>query len=178
MRARNVVLGILGVLVGLILVLVITGLFLPRDHVATSSVSLRQPPESVWAVVSDLGSLPGWWPEVTSSIRVTDPGGRETWRQEVSGFAMTFIVRAAEPPSRLVTEIDTTGGAAFGGTWTYQISPEPTGSRVAVTEQGWIANPVFRTMATVMGHHGTLDAYLTALGTRFGETVTPEHVER
>lgn len=178
MRARKLILGVVGTVVGLVLLLVIAGLMLPRDHVATSAVSLRQPPESVWLAVRDLGGVPAWWSEVTSAERVPDAAGRESWRQTVSGFAMTFIVQTDEPPRRLVTAIDTTGGAAFGGTWTYQLAPEETGTRVTVTEAGWIANPLFRAMSAIMGQHGTLDGYLVALGRRFGEAVTPEHVER
>lgn len=48
------------------------------------------------------------------------------------------------------------------------------GTRITITEDGKVYNPIFR---FVMGHHGTMDDYLTAVGAHFGETVAPEHVE-
>ena len=60
----------------------------------------------------------------------------------------------------------------------YWVEPCEGGTRVTVTEAGWIANPFFRVMAQLGGFHGTIDGYLTALGARFGEAVTPEHVVR
>ena len=48
---------------------------------------------------------------------------------------------------------------------------------MTVTEQGWVANPLFRFLSRVVfGHYGTLDSYLTALGKRFGEDVMPVHL--
>ena len=57
---------------------------------------------------------------------------------------MTFVIDADAPPRRLVTRIEATPGTPFGGTWTFEITPDGTGSRVTVTERGWIANPIFR----------------------------------
>jgi len=174
---RTWVLRVVLVLAVAAAVLLAAGMLLPREHVASSGVTLRQPPESVWAVVRDLGGVPRWWPEVATSQPVTDPAGREVWRQEVGGSPMTFVVTEAVAPRRLVTTIDAPPGAAFGGTWSYALAPVGGGTRVIVTEAGWIANPLYRVMANLMGRHGTLDDYLVAIGARFGETVTPEHLE-
>jgi len=175
---RTWVLRVVLVLVVAVVALLGAGILLPREHVASSGVTLRQPPESVWAVVRDLGGVPRWWPEVATSQAVTDSAGREMWRQQVGGFPMTFVVTEAVAPRRLVTTIDAPPGAAFGGTWTYDLAPAGGGTRVIVTEAGWIANPLYRVMANLMGLHSTLDGYLVALAARFGETVAPEHLER
>lgn len=173
---RKWVLRVAIVLVVAVVALLTVGLFLPRDHVATSAVTLRQPPEAVWAAVRDLGGVPAWWSEVATSERVADPAGREMWRQDVGGSTMTFVVTEAVAPRRLVTAIDAPPGSAFGGTWTCALAPVGGGTRVIVTEAGWIANPLYRVMAKIMGPHATLDGYLVALGRRFGETVAPEHL--
>ena len=100
----------------------------------------------------------------------------EVWRQKMSGFDVPIIVLESSPSRRLVTEIDPTAGGAFGGTWTYELMPQGTGTRISVTEAGWISNPIFRFMSRVVfGYYGSLDGYLTALGKRFGETVRPAH---
>ncbi len=172
------IVGILATGGGLILLAVAVGTALPREHVATSAVTLRQPPESVWAVVRDLSVTPRWWSQVRTSTRVTDARGREVWRQEAGGFSMNLVVTEAAAPQRLVTTIDAGADASFGGTWTYNLAPVEGGTRLLVTEAGWISNPLFRAIARATGLHRTLDSYLTDLGRHFDEAVTPEHVVR
>ena len=154
------------------------GSMVSRDHCATSTISLHQPPDSVWKVVRDIGGLPSWFPAMQRSERLPDRDGREVWRQKMSSFDVPIIVKESTPPRRLVTEIDAATGAAFGGTWTYELTPEAAegGTRISVTEAGWIANPIFRFLSRfVFGYYGSLDGYLKALGARFGETVRPSH---
>jgi uncharacterized protein YndB with AHSA1/START domain len=172
------VLIILGAVVGLVVLMTLIGMMVARDHRATSTAILHQPADSVWKVVRDLGGVPAWWPEVTESVRQPDKDGREVWRQKVSGFDMPLIVIESSAPSRLVTQIDTSAGGAFGGTWTYELTPDSAGGgiRISVTEAGWIGNPIFRFLSRfVFGYYGTLDGYLKALGKRFGEEVRPAH---
>ena len=166
----------LGGLVGLVALMALVGAFIPRDHRATSSVTLRQPSDSVWKVVRDLGGITAWWPEMKEAVRLPDKDGHEAWRQKVGGFDMPLVVLESSPPRRLVTKIDSAAGAAFGGTWTYELTPDGGGTRISVTEAGWIANPIFRFMSRFLfGYYGSLDGYLTALGKRFGEAVRPVH---
>jgi uncharacterized protein YndB with AHSA1/START domain len=153
------------------------GALLPRDHVATSVITLSQPPETVWSAVRDLADVAAWWPDVTRSERLADSGGREVWRLTFRRHsAIAFAVAEIEPPSRLVTQIDAPRGAPFGGYWVYEITPWRGGSQVRVTERGWVENPVYRLFARVVfGSYRTLDGYLTALRRRFGKDVTPLH---
>ena len=168
------VLIIVAALVALVALMAIIGLLVPRDHVAAASITLRQGPDSVWKVIRDLGGMSAWWGEVKSSVRTADKDGHERWEQSIGGFAMAVVVEADEPPRRLVTHIDSAPGASFGGGWTYEIVPTPEGSRVTVTERGWIANPVFRFMSRfIFGYYGSIEKYLRALGRRFGEAPTP-----
>ena len=89
---------------------------------------------------------------------------------------MTIEVIGAEEPRRLVTRI-VDDGLPFGGTWTYDIVPIDGGSRVTITEDGWIGNPLFRFFARyVFGMNRTVDEALRGLGERFGETVLPAEV--
>jgi uncharacterized protein YndB with AHSA1/START domain len=170
------VLIIVGGLIGIVALMALAGAFVAREHRATSTVTLHQPPDSIWKVVRDLGGIPSWWPEMKESVRQPDRAGHEVWHQKVSGFDMPLVVMEASPPRRLVTKIDAGSGAAFGGTWTYDLAPESTGTRISVTEDGWIGNPIFRFLSRfVFGYYGSLDGYLKALGRRFGEEVKPVH---
>jgi len=170
------VLIVIGGLAALVALMALIGAFVSRDHRATSTISLRQPPDSVWKVVRDIGGAPAWFSAMEKSERLPDRDGHEVWHQKMSGFDVPIIVLESAPPGRLVTQIDPAAGGAFGGTWTYELAPDSTGTRISVTEGGWISNPIFRFMSRVLfGYYGSLDKYLKALGTRFGETVHPTH---
>lgn len=167
------VLIILGALVGLVGLVALIGLLLPREHRASRSIVLHQPPDSVWVVIRDFAGIPAWWPEMKSSERLADEGGKQRWRQNVGGFDMPLEVAEEQRPRRLVTRIVSPENAAFGGRWIYEIEAVAVGSRVTVTEDGWIGNVLFRTMAQVTGLDTTIKQYLRALGRKFGEEVTP-----
>ena len=170
------VLIVVGGIVGLIALMAVVGAFVSRDHRATSSISLRQSPDSVWKVVRDLGNIPSWWPAMQKVERLPDRDGHEVWRQKMSGFDVPIIVLESSPPRKLVTQIDPAASGAFGGTWTYELAPDSVGTRISVTEAGWISNPIFRFMSRFLfGYYGSLDKYLKALGARFGEIVQPTH---
>lgn len=168
-----VLLGI-AVLIVIIAVMAAIGAFVARDHVAGSSIVLRQSPDNVWRVVRDQDGITEWWPAMRTSVHRVRADGKDCWNQDLSGNKMTFVIEADEPPHRLVTRIEPGPGAPFGGSWTFEIAPNGAGSRVTVTERGWIANPIFRFLARfVFGYHRTQESYLLALGKRFGEAVVP-----
>lgn len=172
---------VIRIVAGLVAVVAIAfgiGLALPRTHSATSRVTLKRPPDEVWVVVRDLGGLLGTWSDLKSAKRLADQGGKEVWEQDVGGFPITLIIEESTPPSRMVTRVDAAPDAAFGGTWTYELTPSGSGAQVTVTEAGYVSNPLFRVMMKAMGVHRTADSYLKALGAKFGETVKPEHVSR
>lgn len=164
----------IGGVLGLVILIALIGAFVPREHRATSTVTVHQPPDSVWKVVRDLGGVTAWWPEIKESARQPDQDGHEVWRQKMSGFDVPLLVMESAPPRRLVTKIDASAGAAFGGTWTYELTGDSGSTRISVTEAGWIGNPIFRFLSRfVFGYHGSLDGYLKALGKKFGEEVKP-----
>ena len=170
------VLIVLGSVVALVVLIALIGAFLPREHVATSTITLRQTPDSVWKVIRDFGAITTWWPDMKESARLPDQSGQEAWRQKVSGFDMPLVVMESSPPRRLVTKIDAGNKAVFGGTWTYELTPNAGGTRISVTEAGWIRNPIFRFLSRfAFGYYGSLDGYLTALSRKFGEDVKPIH---
>ena len=171
---------VIGIVVGLVLIVGIVyavGLLLPREHRAVSRITLHQSPDQVWPVVRDLSSLVGTWSDLKSASRLPDQAGKEVWQQNAGGFPLKLIIEEAAPPTRLVTRIDAAADATFGGVWTYEISPAGGGARITVTEEGYVNNPLFRTMMKAMGVHKTADGYLIALGRKLGEAVKPEHVE-
>jgi hypothetical protein len=143
------VLIVLGALAALIVVMALIGAFLPRDHRATSTITLRQPVDSVWKALQEIGT---------------------------GGIDVPIIVIESSPPRRMVTQIDPKAKEPFGGTWTFELTPEAGSTRVTVTEAGWISNTIFRFLACFLfGYYLSLDKYLKALSARLGETARPTH---
>ena len=161
---------VVGVLVALMLLVVGIGLVLPRNHVATRTLEVRESPEPVWDLISDFKSQVAWRPDVKEVARVSDENGHDAWRETYTdGMTLTFETVAADPPNRLVRRIvDTDKG--FGGDWEYRITGTPGGSELAITEHGEVSNPFYRFMSRFfMGHTAMIDRYLGAVARRFNE---------
>jgi hypothetical protein len=159
------------VMVGLIVMATVWGALLPREHQARRSARLGQAPSAVWAVIADPLAAASWHPDVRSVEALPAQDGRARWK-EIGGDAITYELVADEPPRRRVVRVaDDT--LPFGGTWTYTLAEDGGGTRVTITEDGEVRNPLFRFLARyAFGHGGTMEAYLRALGRRFGEDVT------
>ncbi|WP_223642387.1 SRPBCC family protein [Corallococcus sp. EGB] len=167
--------GVLGSLVGLIGIVAVVGMALPREHVATRSIVLKQRPGEVWPVVADIAEWPSWNKNLKRVERLADREGRTVYLVEDSNGALPSEVLQVTPPpgAMLVTRI-ADPDLPFGGTWTWTVAPEGEGCRVSITENGSVSNPVFRFVSRfVMGHHRNMDSYLKELGRRFGEAVQP-----
>jgi uncharacterized protein YndB with AHSA1/START domain len=153
---------IAGVLVALILLLIAIGYALPIGHVATCETRLAAPPERVFSVLRDVEKFPAWRSDVTSvEVLATTPALR--WRERGDND-ITFEMETVDAPGKIVTRIaDKT--LPFGGSWTYQLSPHDGGTRLVITENGQVYNPLFRFMSRfVFGHTATLDKFLEDLG--------------
>ena len=157
-------LGVLGTLIGII---VLTGYALPVAHVASRSAMFPQPPDRVYAALTDIASYPQWRSDV-ESVEVLSTAPPKRWREHGGNGDITFEVAGAQPPTRLVTRI-ADRELPFGGTWTYELTPEGTGTRLTITEHGEVYNPIFRFMSRfVFGHTATMDRFLDDLKKQLG----------
>jgi uncharacterized protein YndB with AHSA1/START domain len=155
----------------------VAGLSMPREHKASSRIQLTASRDSVWSAIRNFGDYPKWNPDFKSSVRGERVEGREVWVQDVEGMTMSIMVLEMQPPSFLVTEVVTDEKSQWGGIWTYELNASGAGTEVTITEEGWVKSPFFRVMMKLMGTHSTMDGVLKHLGAKFGEQVTPEHVE-
>jgi len=163
-----------GVIAVCIVVVVVIGALLPRDHTAAMTARVPASPEAVWTALTTPADFPSWRRDVTS-VDVLEPAATGTsWREHSRNGAITFVIDVAERPRRLIGRIADTD-LQFGGSWEYVIEPDgPSGSRVTIVERGSVYNPVFRFVPRfLMGQTTTIDAYLRALGRRFGAEPTP-----
>lgn len=155
--------GIVAVLAGVILLVALIGWSLPEGHVASRVATLAAPPERVYALIADVATYPSWWTDVTRVEMSASEDGRTRFEQHDSGGSVAMEVVEAMAPSRFVTRI-ADPEQPFGGTWTWEIAPDGSGTRVTLTERGEIYNPIFRFMARfVFGYTSTMERHLAAL---------------
>jgi uncharacterized protein YndB with AHSA1/START domain len=163
----------LAVVVLLAALVAVIGSLLPKGHVASRSAVYRRPPEEVFAAIHGFAAYPEWRKDAAKVEVLSPVEGHERFRETGRFGVITFSVDDAVAPTRMVTRIVDTG-LAFGGSWTYELTPVPEGTRLTITERGEVYNVFFRFMSHFLfSQHATIDQMLLALGGKFGESVTP-----
>jgi uncharacterized protein YndB with AHSA1/START domain len=167
------ILAVIAALVAVVVLVAVVGMLLPKEHTARSHATINAPPDSVWRTLTDVDAFPTWRGDVSRVEMLSSANGHKTWREIGKQGTITFEEVVADPPWRLVSRI-ADPSLPFGGSWTYDVAPDARGSRVTITEEGVVHHPVFRFMSRyVFGHHATQEAYLRALGHKFGHDATP-----
>jgi uncharacterized protein YndB with AHSA1/START domain len=177
--AANVkwILIVAGVVVFVALAAVAIGASLPKEHTATRSARFRESPDVIWSTLTGFAQYPAWRSTVKSVEILPPVNGMAAWREADShGNAIPYVLVESDAPRRMTTRI-TDPKLPFGGTWTFEITPDAGGgSSVRITEHGEVYNPLFRFVSRyIMGYTATIDAYLKALGAKFGETPVLEN---
>jgi hypothetical protein len=163
-----------GTLLALVVVTVVIGYLLPKQHSASRAISLKQKPGDVFALISDFKAVPSWRPDVKQIEMLPAVNGQPSFREVGENGALTMEVLELKSPERMVTQI-ADKNLPFGGQWVFEISPAAGGSRLNITEKGEIYNPVFRFVARFfLGYTRSLDAYLKNVSHKFGENAVPE----
>ena len=168
---------LLCVLVALVGLIAIIGSLLPKQHTATRAARFHQPPEAIWSAVTDYSKFPEWRKSVRGVEALPPVNGKPSWREfDKYDHSIPYEVVASTPPQHLTTRI-ADPDLPFGGTWTYEITPQANGSTVVrITENGEIRNVFFRFVSRFfMGYTKTMEEYLNALGEKFGEKTTLEN---
>ena len=138
-------LWIAATLAAILIIVAIAGWLLPVKHEATRSAVIARPIDRVYADIANVDGYASWL-EGVEPVKVR--------------------VEEAVPPSRFVTRIDDPG-QPFGGTWTFTLAAEGSGTRVTILEHGEVYNPIFRFVSRfILGHTATMDAFLRSLAKR------------
>ncbi|MFO7893476.1 MAG: SRPBCC family protein [Longimicrobiales bacterium] len=146
------------------------GTRLPVHHTATVSAHIDAPPDRVWALLIDVERFPAWRPDVEAVTRLEDADGGPTWRESLGSGTLTFETVAIDSAERLVVRI-ADHDLPFAGAWTYELEPDAGGTRLTITENGEIHNPLFRFMSRyVFGHDATIRTYVDAVRSELGTT--------
>lgn len=158
---------IAGGLVGLVLVMALIGLAIPREHVAARSATLARSPDDVWRALTDLDAQPSW----RRGLRKLERLSPTTFREVSGDGAIAYEIVEERPHELRITRI-ADDRLPFGGRWIYELAADGAGTRLTITEDGFIKNPVFRFMAkTVYSTASTIERFLADLGAHFGTPV-------
>jgi uncharacterized membrane protein len=170
----KIILIIGGAVIALIIIVLLIGALLPRNHVASREIILRRSPEEIYAVIHDFASAPAWRTDLESVEMLGEVDGHIRFREQSKQGRITYEVVEDKPPRTLVTRI-VDQDLGYSGNWTYALSPTDHGTNVRITEAGEVSNVLFRFLSRfVFGHTATMEAYLGALGRKFGEEAQPK----
>jgi uncharacterized protein YndB with AHSA1/START domain len=156
-------------LIGLAAVMIAIGWMLPKDHVATRIGRYRQPPEAIWAAITDVEAMPSWREGLKSVRHLPERNGLPVHLEVTNDGEIPMETLEWNAPRRLVRRISDPN-LPFGGTWTFEIAPAGEGATLRITENGYVTNPLFRFLARfVFGYTGQMDSLLRSLAKKFGE---------
>ena len=158
-------LGLILVVV-LVLIVVAIGMMLPVQHSASRTATFPTTPDRIWRLITDVDGFPSWRTGVKAIERLPPQDGKAIWVEDTTSGRITLAVDRSEPSRLLVLRI-ADRNLPFGGTWTYEVTPTSEGTRLTISENGEIYNPVFRFMARfIFGYESTMESYLEALQAR------------
>jgi len=153
-------------LVASIAIMFVVGRSLPVTHLASRGERFDAPLDTVWRIVTDVAAYPSWRAEVSRVELLQNVEGRMAWREESRGDAVEYVAEEVTAPERFTVRITSTG-LPYGGRWLYELHPDTGGTRLTITEEGEIYNPLFRFLSKyVFGQTSTIEKYLGALGAR------------
>ncbi len=155
-------------LVALLVVMAGVGWVLPVGHQATVTAVIPAPAAEVFARLRDVERYPDWRADVerVELLDVTD--GLPRFREHGEFGPIILRMEQADAPTFLRTRIDDPG-QPFGGTWTYVLVPEDGATRLTITEDGAVYNPVFRVLSRfVFSPTATMDAFIGNLSRSLG----------
>jgi uncharacterized protein YndB with AHSA1/START domain len=142
------------------------GARLPATHTVSVTGVVPASPEKVFGLITDVKDAANWRPQVKSVTTLGPDHGRDHWVEHYAYHQyMTFLALQTASPILRQVKLDDPR-AAYGGTWTYELSPgpDPSTTTLKITEDGYINPPVYRfMMAHVMGPTKNLDDYMKAI---------------
>ncbi|MGJ4745021.1 LIC10604 family protein [Leptospira sp. SA-E8] len=147
-------------LVGFIVLLVLFGYLLPKDHIASAEKDFSSSPENLYKIICNVREYQNW----RSGLKSVDIESDTIWTESDShGNHIRFGIIEERSPNYLKTKI-LSEDLPFGGGWQFEISRNGSNTKLKITETGFVTNPLFRVLSKfVFGHDATMKTYLEDL---------------
>lgn len=139
-------------LVGLLVLMVIIGAFLPEQHSVSATVSLPASQDRVWHLMTDLETQPRWRTGLKSVAHLPEENGHPCWTEVQKHMRMPLCADLSVAPSTRIIRI-ADPSLPFGGNWNYQL--QATGknaSRLTITENGTVGPALWRFLDRFLIH--------------------------
>ncbi|PJZ69254.1 hypothetical protein CH373_14515 [Leptospira perolatii] len=153
----NQALTYVGIAVGIVALIVLSGYLLPKDHVATVEKEYQTSPEKIYQTIRNFKDYASWRTGVASVEAHSDT----TWSEvNKDNEKIKFGIKSENYPKYCIVEI-LNEDLPFGGYWEFEISSKGGNASVLkLTENGFVTNPIYRLMSRfVFGHTATLVQY-------------------
>lgn len=153
------------VIAGLIALMFVVGLLLPKQREFIRSAQFNSPVERVFTLVTDVGTQASWRSDV-KEIKVIN---QNTWTEvPKKGTPITFRTKQKIPNQ--VFHIEIIEPKNFNGYWLGSFASANTGTKVVFKEMVTIANPFARVMSLVfVDLDKSMDLYMADLKVKLGE---------
>lgn len=156
-------LRILLVLIGIVAIVYVVGLCLPRQHTAMMSAVIPASVDQVWKRITTVADFPRWRKDMTSIQIVND----SQWVENAGSMHVPMRMGERDSLKRAVVVINS-NDLPFGGEWVYELQPQGNSTQVTITENGEVRQPFFRFVsAFIMGRTATMRKYLSSLQDSF-----------
>ncbi|MCH9680788.1 MAG: SRPBCC family protein [Deltaproteobacteria bacterium] len=168
---RRIVVWAIVALLVLALIATAIGFTYDEGHVVKREAIYTQPPAVVWKVITSFDESHHWRSDVDAvEIESSEPI-RFVEMQRTGPIPMEVIEQ--EPGKKLeimISEPD----LPISGSWTFVLAADEGGTRLSITENAQVRNPLMRFIArTFSDPNETTDTYLIDLGKHLGEQVVP-----
>ncbi len=157
-------------------ILVLTGACVyvagPEEHIAERSREVRANVEHVTERVRRVQAQPQWRRDVKRIDVLASEPGKVRYIEYSGGDAIAYEMRDLEGAWRVESRI-ISRDLPFGGRWLIALEPiGDHGTLVTIREEGVVYSPMFRALSHyLLGHTGTMEAYLDDLEHSFVEKV-------
>ncbi|MEI1280127.1 polyketide cyclase [Leptospira venezuelensis] len=147
-------------LTGFIVLLVLFGYLLPKDHIASVERNFPSSPENIYKIIRNVSEYKNW----RSGLKSVSIESDKIWMEsDAHGNNIRFGIIEERFPNYLRNKI-LNEDLPFGGGWEFEINQNGPNSKLKITEKGFVTNPLFRVLSKfVFGHDATLKTYLEDL---------------
>jgi hypothetical protein len=165
---------ILGGIVGLAILVIIVGRFLPEKYAARAEITFRRPPEDVWAAMSDYHKHPMMGSMMKRIEDLPAENGLPAWVEDMGSTQMAVTTVVSEPPLHVVRELADRVVPMIVRAEVHLQRLE-NGCKVTATQETWIRRgtwhvPIFRIILTITkGARSSLVKYWRRIAKDLGE---------
>jgi len=162
------ILGLGAAALAIVLLVFGLGYLLPAQPQDSGTIVLKQPPEAVFTVLSDVQEMPAWDRKVRKIELLPPVDGKPAAKLTLDdGVTMTMVTAESLAPTHLLREFRSDGRLA--GSWTYEITPTGDGSEVVLTEKSAGKRPRGRFLSRLTGPAKRINQHLDDLRRHFSK---------